>query len=606
MGVIVVLDEETINHIAAGEVVERAASVVKELVENSIDAGAKRVWIDISADKTSVTRIAVTDDGFGMDSDDAQLAFHQHTTSKISRPEDLLTIGTLGFRGEAMASIASVSQVTLITKKRGSQSPEATRVVIHGGKLIEHTVTGAPEGTSVVVENLFFNTPVRRKFQKTIATELAHIYDIVERLALAHREISFVLSYQGKERFHTYGNGRFEDVIVAVFGQTFARELVSVEGTYGIVKIVGFISRPGHEMKSTPSRFYLSINHRQVTSRQVLWAVRRGYGTLLPKDMYPAVFLDLEIDPSDVDVNVHPTKKEVRLSRERDVLEGVQDAIYCVLHEQRVFGMETASKLPPSSLNEECEVSYGVASSIPSETSLDARCSLSPKAPVCTSLKSPVAATFHLTDKQLRRTEFFEPPLETTEFVPEVLGQIADTYILARNELGDLLVVDQHAAHERIMYDLLLSQHARGLSGQELIVPVQLKLTQKEAALIPDMLPLLKEAGYTLEPFGKDIWLVRTVPVVSTSLGDPRVIHEIISQALENHSLCDGENVLDHVLKIEACRSVVKGETPLTMEQMQRLLRQLMATQSPYTCPHGRPTTILLTKEKLAAMFLRT
>ncbi|MDR0980344.1 MAG: DNA mismatch repair endonuclease MutL [Methanocalculaceae archaeon] len=604
MGVITVLDEETISHIAAGEVVERAASVVKELVENAIDAGAKRIRIDLAADKTAVTRIAVTDDGCGMESEDALLAFRQHATSKISRPEDLAAIGTLGFRGEAMASIAAVAQVTLTTKRRGSENPEATRVVIHSGELVEHAATGAPEGTSVVIEGLFYNTPARRKFQKTVATELAHIYDMVERLALAHREISFVLSYQGKERFRTYGNGSFEDVIAAVFGQTFARELVPVAGTYGIVKVAGFVSRPGCEMKSTPSRFYLSINRRQVTSRPLQWAVREGYGTLLPKGMYPAAFLDLEIDPREVDVNVHPTKKEVRLSRERDVQTGVQDAVYCALHETRVFaaavdpkenGAVSAAKaasatLPPAVLGEAVS---------PYELRI------SPQKKETRPLEQRAAAALRQTDKQLRRTESFEPP-ETTEFVPEVMGQIADTYILARNETGDLVVVDQHAAHERVMYDLLLARQERGLAGQELIVPVQLKLTKKEAAAVPDLLPVLADAGYTLEPFGKDIWMVRTVPVVSASLGDPAVIHEIIAQALDKSSSGGEESVLDRVLKTAACRSVVKGATPMTTEQMQRLLRQLMATRSPYTCPHGRPTTIVLTKDRLAAMFLRT
>ncbi|MCQ2355599.1 MAG: DNA mismatch repair endonuclease MutL [Methanocorpusculum sp.] len=610
MGVITVLDEETISHIAAGEVVERAASVVKELVENAIDAGAKRIRIDLAADKTAVTRIAVTDDGCGMESEDALLAFRQHATSKISRPEDLAAIGTLGFRGEAMASIAAVSQVTLITKRRGSESPEATRVVIHGGDLVEHAATGAPEGTSVVVAGLFYNTPARRKFQKTVATELAHIYDMVERLALAHREISFVLSYQGKERFRTYGNGSFEDVIAAVFGQTFARELVPAAGTYGIVKVAGFVSRPGCEMKSTPSRIYLSINRRQVTSRPLQWAVREGYGTLLPKGMYPAAFLDLEINPSDVDVNVHPTKKEVRLSRERDVQTGVQDAVYCALHKMQVFAAAAGPEIPEPHRDAGGSGSAGAAAailplSVLGETVSPYERRILPQMKDPVPPKAPAAATSRQTDKQLRRTANFEPP-EMTDFVPEVLGQIADTYILARNETGDLVVVDQHAAHERVMYDLLHVRQEWGMTGQELIVPVQLKLTKKEAAAVPDLLQVLADAGYTLEPFGKDIWMVRTVPVVSASLGDPAVIHEIIAQALDKSSSGGEESVLDRVLKTAACRSVVKGATPMTTEQMQRLLRQLMATRSPYTCPHGRPTTIILTKDRLAAMFLRT
>jgi DNA mismatch repair protein MutL len=600
MGVIVVLDEETINHIAAGEVVERAASVVKELVENAIDAGAKRIKIDLVTSKTAMTRVVVSDDGCGMNSEDALLAFHQHATSKITRPSDLAAISTLGFRGEAMASIAAVSKVTLTTKERCSKRSEATQVVIRGGKLVAHIAIGAPEGTSVVVEELFYNTPARQKFQKTIATELVHIYDILERLALAHRKISFVLFYQGKERFRTYGNDSYEDVIASVFGQSFVKELVPVVGTYGIVKVTGFITRPGCQMKNTSNRFYFSINRRQITSRALQWAVREGYGTLLPKKMYPAVFLDLEIDPRDVDVNVHPTKKEVRLSHERDVLIGVRDAVYCALHEIRIFASNPLFS----------RTSLESGDSVATKTLSLSSCVLgeSPPPPIYGGLaSSQISSTlaFRRTDKQLQRTGSFET-FEMNDFVPEVLGQIADTYILARNETDDLVVIDQHAAHERVMYDLLLSQKELKLSAQELIVPLQLKLTKKEAVAVPELLPVLAEAGYTLELFGKDVWMVRTVPAVLAKFGDPTVVYEIISHVLDNSFSGGVESVLDRVLKTTACRAVVKGATPMTMEQMQRLICQLMATRSPYACPHGRPTTIVLTKEQLATMFLRT
>ena len=584
MNKIHVLDEETISHIAAGEVVERAASVVKEIVENGIDADAKSIRIEISADKTSITHILVADDGLGLNFDDALLAFRQHATSKVSRPEDLDGIKTLGFRGEALASIAAISKVTFTTKERGSPSPEATRVVIHGGELISHSSVGAPEGTSVIVDNLFYNTPARRKFQKSVATELAHVYDMVERIALSNRNVSFVLLYQGKERFRTFGTGSYPDVIAGVFGNGFVKELTPVSGTYGLVTIDGWITKSGCEMKTTQTRFYLSINGRQVSSRQLQWAIREGYGTLLPKGMYPAAFLDITIDRRDVDVNVHPTKKEVRLSREREVMRSVQDAIYNALHEERIFSsiipQEKIVTLPPEIVGE--SVPEYVASRVPARS----------------------LAPFRQTEKQLRRTETYAAPPETIAFVPEVLGQVGDTYIIAKNESGDLIIVDQHAAHERIMYDQLLARSESAESGQELIVPLPLTLTKKETAALPDLLDILKKAGYDLEPFGKDVWMIRSVPVVSSTLGDPEVIHAIIGEALDG--LGNTDEVLDRVLKTAACRAVVKGNTPLTIEEMQRLLRQLMATKSPYTCPHGRPTTIVLSKSRLAGMFLRT
>ena len=583
-----ILDEETISHIAAGEVVERAASVVKELVENAVDADAQIIRIGISADKTGITRISVTDDGVGMDFDDALLAFRQHATSKISRPEDLDGITTLGFRGEALASIAAISKVTFTTKERGSPSPEAARVVIHGGELISHSAVGAPEGTSIIIEALFYNTPARRKFQKSVPTELSHVYDMVERIALSNRNISFVLLYNGKERFQTFGTGSYPDVIAAVFGSSFSKELTPVAGSFGPVKIDGWITRPGSEMKTTQTRFYLSINGRQVTSRQLQWAIREGYGTLLPKGMYPAAFLDVVLDPRDVDVNVHPTKREVRLSREREVMRCIQDAVYESLHEERVFSTAPA----PTPARE-------TITTLPSEIAGEPVPAYAGKREMNETRQAPLKQT----EKQLRRTATEDLP-ETDLFVPEVLGQIGDTYILAKNESGDLIVVDQHAAHERIMYDQLLARSSSAEAGQELIVPQPITLSKKEIAALPDLLDVLAAAGYLLEPFGKDVWMVRSVPVVSSTLGDPETIHAILDAALDGVGNTD--EVLERVLKTAACRAVVKGNTPLTVEQMQRLLRQLMATKSPYTCPHGRPTTIVLSKARLAGMFLRT
>jgi DNA mismatch repair protein MutL len=265
-------------------------------------------------------------------------------------------------------------------------------------------------------------------------------------------------------------------------------------------------------------------------------------------------------------------------------MRSIQDAIYNALHEERIFSStapwEKIVTLPPEIVGE----------SVPEYVT--SRVSTGSKAP------------FRQTEKQLRRTETYSAPPETMTFVPEVLGQVGDTYIIAKNESGDLIVVDQHAAHERIMYDQLLARLDSTESGQELIVPLPITLTKKETAALPDLLDVLKKAGYDLEPFGKDVWMVRSVPVVSSTLGDPKVIHAIISEALDG--LGNTDEVLDRVLKTTACRAVVKGNTPLTKEEMQRLLRQLMATKSPYTCPHGRPTTIVLSKSRLAGMFLRT
>lgn len=581
MNKIHVLDEETISHIAAGEVVERAASIVKELVENSVDAKSTSIKIDIASDKTAVTKISITDNGLGMSAEDAVTAFRQHATSKIISHDDLNEISTLGFRGEALASIAAVSKITLTTKEHGS-NPEAVKIVIHGGTIISQTAVGAPEGTTIIVEDVFYNTPARKKFQKKVPTELSHIYDMVERLALSHKDIAFVLTYQGNERFRTYGSGDTLDVIAGIFGSSFSKELIAVSDTFSDIRVSGYVTKPGCRMKSTPTEFYLSVNSRQITSRSLQWAVREGFGTLLPVGMYPAAFLDIEIDPHDVDVNVHPTKKEVRFSRERDVMTSVQNAVYNALHDEDIFDSPKVEAPKEKIQTLDSFVSEPALSYTPSYS-----------APLKQSKRTEI---------QLRRTRSVEPA-ETDAYVPEVITQIDETYILAKNENGDLLIIDQHAAHERIMYDHLLEQ--KGTGGQELIVPLPIKLSRKESAAVSDMLDILSDAGYILEPFGDENWIVRAVPVVSSTLGSPEVIHEIIAQVMDDPSK-DKEGVLDRVLKTAACRAVVKGNTPMNFEQMSRLLRQLMATKSPYTCPHGRPTLIALTKARLDSMFLRT
>ena len=616
MGKIRVLDEETINHIAAGEVVERAASVVKELVENAVDAKAKKIIIDLSADTSAVKRISITDDGVGLSADDAVLAFRQHATSKISKPDDLAEIVTLGFRGEALASIAAVSKVTFTSKERGSSAPEAVQVVIHGGELIRQTFVGAPDGTTIIVEDLFYNTPARRKFQRSVSTELSHIYDMVERIALAHRDVAFVLLYQGKERFRTYGTGSYPDAVAAVFGTTFARDLLPVEKTGGIANVHGWVSKPGCNMRPTPTRFYLTINGRQITSKSLQWAVREGYGTLLPKGMYPAAFLDITLDPREVDVNVHPTKREVRLSRERDVGSVVRDAVYTALHDDEIFSASLSvlaepkqQKLFDEDKKEEIaekraeEKVYAPAvehMSSPKRSLHEAVMSyLTPSAPA-----EPVRSAHRQTDIQLRRTETVTEEKTVVE-VPEVLGQIGETYIACRNAKGELVIVDQHAAHERVMYDQLLKKVEEKKASQELLAPVTLTLSRAESARMPELSEILSQAGYVIEPFGQDVWAVRSVPVISSTLGDVKVIHEIIAETA-GITEKNPERVLDRVVKTVACRAVVKGNTPLTKNQMERLLKQLSETDSPYTCPHGRPTALVFPKEKLASMFLRT
>lgn len=589
MNKIHVLDENTVNHIAAGEVVERYASVVKELAENSLDADSSFVKIGVFADKNSITKISITDNGFGMSPEDAVLAFGQHATSKITAQSDLNEISTLGFRGEALASIAAVSKVTLVTKERGSL--EGTKVVINGGELRSCEAAGAPEGTSVIVEDLFFNTPARKKFQKKLPTELSHLYDAVERLALSHKDVAFVLTYNDKERFRTYGSGNAADVISEIFGDSLSKNLTEVSDKFSDINVTGYVSKPGSELRNQASGFYLSVNSRQIASNRLQWAVREGYGTLLASGKYPYAFLNIEMSPLDVDVNVHPTKKEVRFSYERTVMTAVQNAVYNALHDEIHADFESSvedSKPKP-------EAPVKTLDSFVTEPGI--------------AYFNDTGASFNQnrrTDIQLSRTREVESSGLRSDNadlrISKVISQIGGTYILAENEDGDLVIIDQHAAHERIMYDLLLKR--RGVGGQELLVPLPLKLTRKEAAAVSGMLDVLSAAGYVLEPFGEDEWVVRSVPVLDSRLGEPEVVRDIIAETM-GYPPADKEKALDRVLKTAACRAVVKGNTPLSLDRMERLVGQLAATDSPYTCPHGRPTFIVLGKEKLAKMFLR-
>ena len=662
-----VLDEETVNRIAAGEVVERPASIVKELVENSIDAGADRISVDIRSDSKTITGISVSDNGCGVSAEDAVLAFRQHATSKIENPNDLDHIGTLGFRGEALASIAAVSKVTFTSKERGCASPEAVQIVIHGGVLVKQGAVGAPEGTVITAEDIFYNTPARKKFQKSISTELSHIYDMTERLALAHRNVSITLLFNGKERFRTYGTGSYTDAVASVFGTGFAKQLIPVSASNAAASVSGWITRPGVEMRPTPSRFYITINSRQVVSRTIQWAVREGYGTLLPKGMYPAAFLDISVDLREVDVNVHPTKREVRISREREVASAVQDAVYCALHEEGIFSAEKTGPLaapadtqttlsgenasPETSVSETSAPEKSIAGNPaypgpkPStlEETVTSILTSRPAAPhsaenddtkylsalsgdggaaigesragyassYTAGQYTPTYSTPRKTAQQLKRTERIlsvitgEDKTEAPAFpVPEVIAQIAGTYILAKDAEDNLLIIDQHAAHERIMYDALLKKSREEKAGQELLVPVTLTLSRGEAAALPDILPVLEKAGYVIEPFGEGVWAVRFVPVISSKLGSPEVVHEIIAEA-SGDAEKNPERALDRVLKTAACRAVVKGNTALTRQQMDDLLHQLAKTESPYTCPHGRPTVVTLSKSDLEKMFLR-
>ncbi|MCX6688330.1 MAG: DNA mismatch repair endonuclease MutL [Methanoregula sp.] len=588
-----VLSPATVNQIAAGEVVERHASVVKEIVENAIDAGARSIRIEITSASGAIGSIRVTDDGYGMSAADALLAFTPHATSKIATIEDLHTVRTLGFRGEALASIAAVAKVILVSKPRDSGAAAGIRIVIAGGAVQETAEVGAPEGTSVEVGDLFFNTPARKRFQKSLNTEITRIHAIMEGICLAHPGISFRLFHNKAEQLVTDHTSQALDTIARLYGSETANTLIPVESALPFMAISGYISRPSLSRKDT-RRIFVAVNGRYVSSILVTNAAKEGYATLLPKDRFPVAFLDLEIDTALVDVNVHPTKKQVRLSREKEIAQAVRDAISTALMiHDLIPDVKKPARLPAQEPTltgvQETTRSYDLTGPEP------------------TGVSEPTHAGTALSDRRLRQTELVTGLLPVSPAIPpmEVIGQFGGIYILATTGSGELMLIDQHAAHERILYEQVTRRSGAEHRSQELIVPAILHRSPKDAAILRELMPALAEEGVVIEDFGSDAFVVRAIPVVLGKFEGNRIIDDLVSDLVTSEparTVTDREKIT----RILACRGAIKAGTVCTQEQCQRIVNQLRFTKNPFTCPHGRPTMIRFSRADLDAMFKRT
>jgi DNA mismatch repair protein MutL len=588
-----ILDQATVNQIAAGEVVERPASVVKELVENAIDAGARSIRIEITTSAEGIRSLQVIDDGCGMTPSDAVLAFTPHATSKILQIEDLNTLHTLGFRGEALASIAAVSRVTLTTRSREPGSIAGIKVVAEGGKILQTSEIGVPQGTSIQVQDLFFNTPARKKFQKSRNTELAYIYSLLEGICLTHPEISFRVVTDRNNKIVTDRSSDILDTIARIFGSSMVKDLIPVDLSFPLVKIAGYISRPSLTRKDT-SRIMVFINQRYVSSTTISGAVQQGYGTLLPKDRFPVAFICLTIDTHLVDVNVHPAKKLVRLSREKEIASSVTEAVNTsLLQHDLIPGIVVPSRSHPGTSGKETGPDTGYVYDF------------------CTPTTYGVGETTHagtlITDRHLRQTELAtgSVPCDSRLPVMDVIGQFGGIYILATTETGDLVVIDQHAVHERILYELVNARMSGDHCSQELIVPFILHRPVHEAAVLRELLPALAQAGLILEEFGKETFLVRAIPVVLGKPENMAIIDEMVNDLISEKT-AGVVNNRERITRIIACRGAIKAGTVCTMEQCQRLIQQLRSAKNPFTCPHGRPTIVRFTRADLDAMFKRT
>ena len=672
MSKIRVLSDHVANQIAAGEVVERPASVAKELVENSIDAGARRVEVEVEAGGRRLLR--VSDDGCGMTRDDAVLAFERHATSKINSVEDLERVSTLGFRGEALASIASVARVELLTQQEGET--EGTRVIVEGGRMRDVAPAARPAGTTIAVRDLFFNVPARRKFLRSEATESFHLTNLVTHYALAHPEISFVLTNNGREVLRAGTADSLRERAYQIFGDEFIESLLAVAGgSEGIGRVSGFVSAP-RARRTTRDAQYLFVNGRFVRDRLVARALTEGYRTVLPHGVYPSALLFLEVPPEEVDVNVHPAKTEVRFRRASAVSDAVRESVRAALYaggylrDDASFAVDTSgNEFVPEGFREVGAASPNVAdyastSSFLSDSASDVRRDVAegpaarqetiefgwtpapeeslwkreasdgrqpPSPPALDAAARPPfedesAAVLRPPDEvrpQPLHREAREghavtlPPLNSAagivrgvapeQLTPDIrpLGQLEESYILATDNEG-LLLIDQHAAHERVLFDKYRRlEAARRPESQSLLVPETFDLTPAQAAAFDELAEELEGIGFSLTRLSGRTVAVRAVPADLQPAEARNLLAEILDTVDAEKRGRARETLRDEVAASLACHAAIKVNMPLTQEKMRWLIDRLLLTSSPTTCPHGRPAVLRLTKRDIERGFHR-
>jgi DNA mismatch repair protein MutL len=572
------LAEVVANRIAAGEVVERPASVVKELVENSLDAGAKKV--EVSVERGGRSLIRVTDDGHGMGPEDALLALERHATSKIRDASDLLGIRTFGFRGEALPSIASVSRFTLKTKE--ADSLEGTEVVIDGGKIIRAGQTGCPNGTSIEVKQLFAHVPGRRKFLRTEETEWGHIEQGIRLTALARPDVSWVLRRDGAVFWQDSARSGLEERLTAVFGKEWKSSVLPLEVEDGGMRLKGYIGRPGVS-RATRAEQILFVNGRPIQSMSLNAALLEGYHNALMRGRFPVAVLFLEMDPAGVDVNVHPAKREVRFRQDGDVRRFVSGAVAEVLRGGAV------GPLP---------MPVGISTGVGGVSTTHST-SNQPSPLISATLATPV-----LVEKSLGLE------VETTPGIPagwRYLGVVDHLYLVVEKD-GGVVLIDQHAAHERILFEQLLKQVAREeVSGQRLLYPVTVEFPPVQAQFLKNRMEDLGKVGLGISPMGGNSFLIDALPPRIKTLAVEDFIRGVVADLETGGAGTRQDRKLsEEVIAKTVCRHAIKANDRLTEQEGVRLLADLLACELPYTCPHGRPTMILLSKAELERKFGRT
>lgn len=600
------LPQHLANKIAAGEVVERPASVVKELVENSIDANSTE--IDISLQEAGLLEIIVKDNGDGISEADCKKAFLRHATSKIKYDADLFHIESLGFRGEALASIASVSKLTMETS---TGETAGTSIYLEGGNIVEESKTTARKGTEITVRELFFNTPARLKYMKSLHTELGHITDLVNRYALAESHIRFSLTHNGKTIFKSPGTNNVLQVISQIYGMEVARNMVAVETESLDFSVSGFIGKP--EITRANRNFMTCIvNGRYIKSQPLNYAILRAYDTLLPIHRFPIVVLHITLDPILIDVNVHPTKLEVRFSKEKELVQLIEQMIKDTFKQMTLIP-QVAQKVRKEKI-QISQDTFDFTKDIPADK-IGPIESVKPEAPGFPPDMAQVKEAFVAPSNEAKPFDvppvhpiqsFDEGPAQGVERIPMLypIGQLQGTYILAQNEHG-LYMIDQHAAQERIKYEFYkekLGTPERAL--QQLLMPLTFDFTTNEIMFIQENEEKLQEVGIFLEHFGGQTYAVRSHPKWFPEGQAEEMIRDIIDQVIKTGNISI-QAIREEVAILMSCKKSIKANHYLTDAEMTRLLADLTKTNDPFTCPHGRPVIIHYTYYEIEKMFKR-
>jgi len=587
------LDPHTVNQIAAGEVVERPASVLKELVENALDAGSTR--IDVELRGSGKERIRVADNGCGMTPEDAETALQRHATSKISTVEDLAKVLSLGFRGEALPSIASVSRMTVSTATENGLRHVLT---IDGGDLAPLATSSGPQGTEICVEDLFFNTPARLKFLKSDTTELGACLEHLYKYALGYPKVSFNVTHNAQHVLTTSGSGDLLQSVSEIWGPETARSLAETESATAGIFVRGLVSPP-HFTKPTRAFQYFFVNGRPVRSKTLYAALDQAYRDLTPERRYPVVVLNLEIDADRVDVNVSPTKSEVKFQQEGAAFDAIRYAVRSALMEHGM--VPDATKV--SQANEALQASRSgeFQFSIPGGVSQAGINELS------------FLAQLPLEEAVSIPTGYLAKPADTTRYPfgelvegLRVLGQVMSTFIVAETRRG-IAIIDQHVAHERILYEYLCGlKGASAIEKQALLTPEPLHLDKRSALLLKDRLGEVSAVGFELESFGGDSFLIRAAPAALRGKSPVKVLQDMVSELVEASVAKRFVPTREQIWITTSCKMAVKAGDTLSTPEMEKLIVDLASTENPYLCPHGRPITIMLSQEELLRKFKRT